>query len=199
MRASFNFSELRNRHRSDGLSTRNQQEFTMSTSKVIGVFDNHWAAEEAVRRLQRGGFDMRQLSIVGKGYHTNEQVIGFYTRGERLKTWGGIGAFWGGMWGLLVGAAFIWVPGVGPLAVAGPLAQVLFSTLQGAAIVGGAGLIAGALSSIGVPNDEALKYQTDVAADRFLLVSHGNVEQVSHARELLRDVRRVRDSQPAMV
>jgi hypothetical protein len=171
----------------------------MSTSKVIGVFDNHWAAEEAVRRLQRGGFDMRQLSIVGKGYHTNEQVIGFYTRGERLKTWGGIGAFWGGMWGLLVGAAFIWVPGVGPLAVAGPLAQVLFSTLQGAAIVGGAGLIAGALSSIGVPNDEALKYQTDVAADRFLLVSHGNVEQVSHARELLRDVRRVRDSQPAMV
>jgi hypothetical protein len=161
----------------------------MNTSTVIGVFDNHGAAEYAIRKLQRGGFDMRRLSIIGKGYHKDEQVVGFYTTGDRVKTWGGIGVFWGGLWGLLFGAAFIWVPGFGPLGVAGPLAQMLVTALEGAALVGGAGVVAAALASIGVPKDEILKYQTEVAADRFLLVAHGGAEQVARARELLRDAR----------
>ena len=98
---------------------------------VVGVFDNHSAAEEAVRKLQRDGFDMRRLSIIGKGYHKDEQVVGFYTTGDRMKTWGGIGAFWGSVWGLLIGAAFVWIPGFGPLAVAGPLANLLVTALGG--------------------------------------------------------------------
>jgi hypothetical protein len=37
--------------------------------------------------------------IVGKGYHTDEQVVGYYNTGDRMKVWGKNGAFWGGFWG----------------------------------------------------------------------------------------------------
>jgi len=52
-------------------------------------------AELAIKELQRGGVDMHKLSIVGKGYHSDEQVVGYYNTGDRMKHWGKAGAFWG--------------------------------------------------------------------------------------------------------
>ncbi len=59
---------------------------------VIAVFNSHPEAEAAVKELQRGGFDMNQLSVVGKDYHTEEQVVGYYNSGDRMKYWGKMGA-----------------------------------------------------------------------------------------------------------
>ena len=70
---------------------------------IISVFDTHVQAERAVKELQASGFDMKKLSIVGRGYHPEEKPVGFYTSGDRIKSWGGMGAFWGGLWGLLFG------------------------------------------------------------------------------------------------
>jgi len=47
---------------------------------LIAVFDSHSKAEEAIKELDRSGFDMKKLSIVGKGYHSEEHPVGF-TRG----------------------------------------------------------------------------------------------------------------------
>ncbi len=55
----------------------------------IYVFDTHTAAEEAIRSLGKSGIDMKKLSLVGKGYHSEEKPIGFYTSGDRIKSWGG--------------------------------------------------------------------------------------------------------------
>ena len=41
---------------------------------VAAVYENHTGAEAAVKELQRSGFDMEKLSIVGKNYHTEEDV-----------------------------------------------------------------------------------------------------------------------------
>ena len=87
------------------------------TNATIAVYDNHSAAEDAVKELQKSGFDMKKLSVVGKDYHTDEQVVGYYNAGDRMKYWGKWGAFWGGFWGLLFGAAFFWVPAIGPVLV----------------------------------------------------------------------------------
>ena len=51
--------------------------------------------------------DMKKSSVVGKDYHTDEQVVGCYNAGDRMKYWGKLGALWGGLWGLLLGAAFL--------------------------------------------------------------------------------------------
>ncbi len=80
---------------------------------TVGVFDTHEQAETAIKELQRSHFDMRQLSIIGKDYHTEEHVVGYYNTGDRVRFWGKLGAFWGGLFGLLFGSAFLVIPGVG--------------------------------------------------------------------------------------
>jgi len=60
----------------------------MSTeSSVVAVYQTHTDADRAVKDLQRDGVDMRKLSIVGKGYHTDEHVVGYYNTGDRMKYW----------------------------------------------------------------------------------------------------------------
>lgn len=48
------------------------------TDPVIAVFSSHEEADSAVRTLGKSGFDIRKLSIVGKGYHSEEQPVGFF-------------------------------------------------------------------------------------------------------------------------
>jgi hypothetical protein len=63
-------------------------------NSVVATYRTHTEADHAVKELQRGRIDMRKLSIVGKGYHTDENVVGYYNTGDRMKYWGKIGAFW---------------------------------------------------------------------------------------------------------
>jgi hypothetical protein len=155
------------------------------TSAIIATYDTHQQAEEAVRELDRSGFAMKQLSIVGKGYHSEEHPVGFYTRGDRMKSWGGLGLFWGALWGMLLGAAFFWIPGVGPLGVAGPFVHMLVSGAEGAAVVGGASVLGAALMSIGVPKDSVIRYESSLRADKYLLIVHGNAGEVEQARQII--------------
>ena len=53
-------------------------------SNCVAVFDRHDDAEAAIRELQRASFDMKKLSIVGKDYHTDEHVVGYYNTGDRM-------------------------------------------------------------------------------------------------------------------
>jgi len=152
---------------------------------VVGIVNSHAEAEEVIKELQRSGFPMKRLSVIGKGYHSEEHPMGFYTAGDRIRTWGGVGAFWGAVWGILLGAAFFWVPGIGPLAVAGPFVQMFVGGLEGAVLAGGAGALGGALVSLGVPRDSVVKYETSLRADHYLIIAHGTPDQVESARAIL--------------
>jgi len=152
---------------------------------TLHVFDTHAAAEDAIRALGKAGFDMKQLSLLGKGYHSEEKPIGFYTVGDRIKVWGGSGAFWGGIWGLLLAPAVFVLPGLGLVGMAGPLVATLVSVLEGAVIVGGLSALGAALSKIGVPNDQIIKYEAALKVDKYLLVVHGSAVDQLRAREVL--------------
>jgi uncharacterized membrane protein len=160
-------------------------EIGITSSAVVAIYDTHAGAESAVKTLEHEGYDMTKLSIVGRDYHTDEHVVGYYNVGDRMKAWGKLGAFWGGLWGLLFGAAVFFFPGVGPVLVAGPLVAWIVAGLEGAVVVGGLGALGGALVSIGVPKDSALKYETEVQAGRFLLIAHGTKEETDRARAIL--------------
>ena len=152
---------------------------------TVAVFNTHASAEAAIRRLSEAGFPIERLSIIGKGYETEEQVVGFFNLGDRVKLWGKNGALWGGLWGLLTAGVFMTVPLVGPVVVLGHLATMVFGALQGAAVVGGLGAVAGALASIGVPNDSVLRYEQDLRAENFLVVVHGSEAEAQRAQGLL--------------
>lgn len=152
---------------------------------IVAVYNDHIQAEQAVDQLKRAGFDMTKLSIVGKDYHTEENVVGYYNAGDRMKHWGKMGAFWGGLWGLLFGAAFFFVPGIGPVLVAGPVAAWIVAALEGAAVVGGLSAIGAGLYSIGIPKDSILRYEVALKADKFLLIAHGTMGDVAKAKETI--------------
>jgi hypothetical protein len=154
-------------------------------SSVIAVYSTHEQAETTVKALQQHGFDMTKLSIVGKDYHTEEHVVGYYNTGDRMKAWGRVGAFWGGLWGMLFGAAVFFIPGVGPIVVAGPLVAWILGALEGAVVVGGLSALGAALVSIGVPKDSALKYETELQSGKFVLVAHGSEGEIDRAKALL--------------
>ncbi len=160
-----------------------------TTNSVVAVFGSHAQTEDAIRELQKDGFDMKKLSIVGKDYHTDEHVVGYYTTGDRMLYWGEVGAFWGGFWGLLLGSAFFWVPGVGPLLVAGPLVAWIVGALENAAVVGGLSALGAGLFSIGIPKHSIVKYETEVKNGKLLLVLHGTLEEVEQARSILQQTR----------
>ena len=149
---------------------------------IVAVYNDHIHAEQAVDQLKKTGFDMTKVSIVGKDYHTEENVVGYYNAGDRMKYWGKMGAFWGGVWGLLFGAAFFVVPGIGPVLVAGPVAAWIVAALEGAAVVGGLSAIGAGLYSIGIPKDSVLRYEVALKADKFLLIAHGTADEVAKAK-----------------
>jgi hypothetical protein len=150
----------------------------------VYVFNTHVEAEAAIRSLGKSGFDMKKLSLVGKGYHSEEQPIGFYTTGDKIKTWGGMGAFWGGIWGMLFAPAVFFLPGLGLVALAGPVVAVLVSALEGAVVVGGISALGAALTSIGVPKDEVIKYETALKADKYVVIVHGNADDLAKANSV---------------
>ncbi|MFY7998224.1 MAG: general stress protein [Candidatus Kapaibacteriota bacterium] len=152
---------------------------------MVALYDNHEQAENSVRQLQRSGYDMTKLSIVAKDYHTDENVVGYYTVGDRMKKWGATGAFWGGLWGILFGSAFFFIPGFGPLLIAGPLVSSLVGALEGAVALGGLSALGAALASIGIPKNSILEYETEVKAGKFMLLAHGNEKDVENARQTL--------------
>jgi len=136
-----------------------------NSDSAIFVFDTHAAAEAAIRSLGQSGFDLKKLSLVGKGYHSEEKPIGFYTAGDRIKAWGGTGAFWGGIWGLLLAPAVFVLPGLGVVGMAGPLVATLVGALEGAVVVGGLSALGAALTQVGVPEDQAIKYEAALKVD----------------------------------
>jgi hypothetical protein len=155
------------------------------TNSVVAVFASHQAAEAAVKQLTDAGIEMKHLSVVGKGYHTDEKVVGFYNTGDRIKFWGTRGAFWGGFWGLFFGGLFMTVPLVGHVVVLGYLATVAVSAIENAVLVGGLSALGAAIYSIGVPKDSVLQYETAVKADDFLVMAHGSSEEVARAKAIL--------------
>jgi hypothetical protein len=154
-------------------------------NSAVAIYDTHTQAEEAVKELQRSGFDMTKMSIVGKDYHTDEHVVGYYNTGDRMKYWGKLGAAWGGLWGLLFGAAFFAIPGIGPVLVAGPLVMWIVGALEGAVVVGGLSAVGAGLFSIGIPKDSVVKYESALKADKFILLAHGTAAEVAKVKDIL--------------
>jgi hypothetical protein len=89
------------------------------------------------------------------------------------------------LWGILFGAAFFVIPGLGPLVVAGPLVSWIVGALEGAVVVGGLTALGAGLYSFGIPKDSIIKYETALKSDKFLVIAHGSAGDVAKAKSIL--------------
>ena len=144
---------------------------TAIASSVVAVYPDHAAAERAVRQLHEAGFDLGDLSIVGRDFQVTEEPYGLVSRGDYVKAGAETGALFGWLFGLCIGAGFLVLPGLGLVVVAGPH--------RGGAAGGhrrsawrepALGSLAGALVGWDVPKDRAIKYEKQVTGGKFLVL-----------------------------
>jgi hypothetical protein len=158
----------------------------------VARFPDHTQAEVAVKALAQAGFDMKQLSIVGRGYHTEDNVVGFYNADGRIRFWGKYGAFWGSLWGLFGAGIFLSSPMTGPVMALGALAVIVLSAVEGAVAFGASSAIGAAIYSMGIPENSVLEYEHALKADSFLVFVHGTAGDVARAKSLLATVKPTR-------
>jgi hypothetical protein len=158
-------------------------------SSAVGIYNNMDDAEEAVKKLGEGGFPIQHVSIIATNLGSEKKIHGFVTSCDVAKSAARTGAWVGGIFGLLVGAAFLWVPGVGPLIVAGSLGSALLGGVEGA--VAGAAVtgVFGWLASIGISKEHILKYEESVKAGKYLVIAHGSPDDANKARAILEGTR----------
>ena len=152
------------------------------TQSVVASYRNHTDAEVAVRRLAAGGLPVEIISIIGRNFETHEDVQGFYRPADAALDGAGQGAWFGGIFGLMLGAmGFFVMPMVGALMVMGPLSGLIAGAIGGA----GVGALINGLVASGIPRDQALKYQERLQSGEFLVVVHGSEDEAAKAYEIL--------------
>jgi hypothetical protein len=123
---------------------------------IVAVYDTHQDAENAVYELQKVGFDLQKLSIVGRDHRTDQHIVGCYL-----------------------------LPGIGPVLVAGPLAAYIVRATEAAVVVDGLSAIGCGLFSIGIPKNSALKYESALEADKFLLIAQSTRGELLPAKHII--------------
>jgi len=149
----------------------------MSEDSVVGVYVSLPAAKRAIRQLKENEFSTHNVSLIATNLEDDDEIHGFVSHGDRSEKDAMVGGGIGGVLGLLAGAAFFWIPGVGPIFLAGPLATALVGTAVGTLV--------GAMSGWGVPDEKLEEYEQKVKQGKVLIVAHGDSLEVARAERIL--------------
>ena len=150
---------------------------------MVRVYDPHAETNTTLKELEKSGFAMNQLSIVGRDYHTEKQVIGgYHNAGDRIKTWGELASSWGGLPGLLLGSGFYLIPAIGRVIVFGPLVSSIVGALKAAVIPDELSTLGAGLHSIGIPKHSIMEYETAVKFNKFIIIAHGTPNVLASAK-----------------
>jgi hypothetical protein len=147
---------------------------------IVGVYDTHEKAIEAVQELKRTGYPVQQVSLIGKAVIIDDLIRTKHNR-EIRNVPAITGAILGPILGILTGVKLFAIPGLGFLfgigAVLGALAGFSFGIICG-----------GVLSLIAIfviKSRAVLKYNEHIEEKGFQVIAHGNNEEVNKAKEIL--------------
>lgn len=155
------------------------------TFNVVAIYPDHESVERAVSRLHADGFEMRDLSIVGRDFRVNDETAEPLATSDYATAGAEFGAVVGGLFGLCAGMAILILPGLGPMVVAGPIAAALAGGVEGSLAGASVGALVGALVGWGIPHDRALEYRDHVQSGKYLVLARGDAAKIEHAREVL--------------
>lgn len=163
---------------------------------VLALYDDLEQAHDAVRALDREGFERDRVSMVIRDADEKYAEYGEEpAEVEEVVDGMAAGALLGGLTGLVVGLFTLVIPGVGPVLAAGPLATALAGAGAGVVV----GTLVGGLVDMGIEEETARYYAegirrggvlvavttTDVRADEAaaILDAHYPVDLEARAAE----------------
>jgi hypothetical protein len=160
---------------------------------AIGIYPTATQAEVGVDMLITKGFKSAGISVLlperpNTQPDTQSTKLAAQPTPQTTKTGSAsaVGATAGGaLFGalaLLAGAGALAIPGVGPFIAAGPLV----AGLAGLGVGGAVGGLGGALVGMGLPEDEATRYLSEIGTGHTLLVVHCDTPtEVLKAKDIL--------------
>lgn len=145
---------------------------------VIGVFKDTLEAGKAVATLKEAGFT-QDISVIAKDEDYFGQVSTHNVKNDSGIKGGAVGAVIGGMAGLIAGVSSIFIPGIGPLLVAGPV-TALFTA---------AGVLAGGfwgtLANAGLAEEVAKYYENAIMRGEVLVAVAASPDSEARVRSII--------------
>jgi hypothetical protein len=149
---------------------------------LVGIFDDRLAAERAVRDLEVAGFKDDSIGFAIRGSEVAEGGMITDATGTKDGKGAVTGAITGGMiGGVLAAAASLMIPGVGPVVAGGVLASFFGGAIAGTAVGG----ILGAMTGLGVSEEEARFYEKEFHAGKAIIAVRPGM-RAAEAGEILR-------------
>lgn len=152
---------------------------------MVSVFESADRALRAIDTLERGGFDLSKLSVIGKEEPSQTHQLGVVAAGARARVWGRRGALWSRLAETPAPVALAWVPFAGHIVAVGPVASVLAGSSWEARVNPHASPLARMLTLAGLSVGETRTYEAAIRGGQILLLVHGGIKDVIRARQLL--------------
>ena len=147
---------------------------------IVGVYESHDVAVDAVTALQNAGYPVKQVSLISKAEIINNHIhVKSHHTVERAEV--GVGLVAGSVIGILTGVGIFAIPGLGFLYGAGALVGALAGFDFGLI---GSGIVA-VLTGLGIEERMAQKYEKQLNEGKFLVFVQGDKEEIHHAHEVL--------------
>jgi hypothetical protein len=166
----------------------------------VGTFSSYETTEIALGELKNTGFLMDRVSLVGLDINSHTEITGAHTsnrladvgkldtsenKAEGTAKDGAIGGgAVGGFAGLLVGLGLLFIPGVGPVMLAGAAATAIATAVSGGVIGAVAGSLVGGLIGLGIPADRAKVYSDRISQGDYLVMVEGSEADIAQAESI---------------
>jgi len=138
-----------------------------SEDSVIGAYDTHGAAEQAIREFRDAGLPIDKMTIVSWKYETREDIQGFYQPAGAVLEGACQGALFGGILTLSFGLGLLLLPH----------ARVIYASAVGVSVVLAAvlGAIIRGIAVARAPRHLALKYNQHTEPGSVVIVFHDDI------------------------
>jgi hypothetical protein len=157
----------------------------MKNIAAFGIYPDQTAVNDAVDTLKRAGFRSTDISVLfPENLGSKDFAHEKHSKApEGAVAGGSSGAVLGAAAGWIVGAGSLMIPGLEPMAVAGPVMGMLGGMGVGVTLGG----LTGALIGAGVPEYEAKRYEGRMKTGGILLSVHcDNAVWAKTAKDLLK-------------
>lgn len=149
------------------------------------LYLNYQGARQAVEKLQTRNFNMKTVSIIGKGDASLQPHFGKPVNDEPVH-FQNIPARWRqSLWNIPGGALFFTLADFGSLVTAGSIVTLLMQEINNMDINNGFTVLATALFNMGIPRESIKQYEKSVQTEKILLTVNGERSDVEQACQIL--------------
>jgi hypothetical protein len=144
---------------------------------TVTIYDSHWAALDAVKKLKNRNCPVNQLSILGRAKIISNHIT-IKSKVSLKKPGESVGVILGSTLGILPRVGVFAVPGYGLLLGAGAIKQVFDAYDVGKGLIE----IYPILATIGIEKDNIIKCSEYLKKGKYLVIAPGNIEEVENAK-----------------